>query len=264
MDLALYKGCFFDLDGCLRYGLRAAHGASTLLRTLRQQGKSILVLTNTSTKGAEELAQELRGTGLDVVPTEIQTAFDVAGEYLHDRFGATKVLCLGTSALQERLCRDGHEVLAMDRCREATAVVIGKDPDFNIDRMVAASQAIDAGAAFIALNTDVRMPIEDGTYTAGAGPLVAAIRTLTYKEPEILGKPSRAFFDRGLRRMGLAPHETIMVGDNIETDIKGGRAAGLLSILITASHIAPNTDLSQADLVVRDLCELLPHFGVRA
>jgi 4-nitrophenyl phosphatase len=148
-------------------------------------------------------------------------------------------------------------VLPIERCREAAAVLIGRDPDFNIDRMVAASRAIEAGAAFIALNTDVRMPVEDGDYTSGVGPLVAAISTLAYRAPEILGKPSAAFFEMGLRRLHVPPRETIMVGDNVETDIKGGKAAGLLSILITASKVTPDADLSQADLVVPDLRELL-------
>lgn len=257
MDLTSYKAFFFDLDGCLRYGLQAAPGASALLTTLRQRGKSILVLTNTSGKGAEALTEELRGIGLDLMPSEIQTVFDAASEYLRYRFGLTKVLCLGTSALQERLRRDGQDVLPVSRCQEAAAVVIGRDPHFNIDRMVAAAKAIEAGAAFIALNTDVRMPVENGDYTAGAGPLVAAISMLAYRAPEILGKPSQAFFELGLRRLGVAPHETIMVGDNVETDIKGGKAAGLLSVLITAPNVKPDADLSQADLVVHDLDELL-------
>jgi HAD superfamily hydrolase (TIGR01450 family) len=257
MDLASYQAFFFDLDGCLRYGRQAAPDAAALLTTLRRWGKSILVLTNTLAKGAEVLTEELRDIGFDLVPSEILTAFDAAGEYIRSRLGATKILCLGTPALRERLRREGHDVLPIERCREAAAVLIGRDPDFNIDRMVAASKALDAGAVFIALNTDIRMPVEDGTYTAGAGPLVAAISTLAYRDPEILGKPSRAFFELGLRRLGVSPHETIMVGDNIETDIKGGKAAGLFSILITASKVKPDADLSQADLVVHDLCELL-------
>ena len=263
MSLSQYRAFLFDVDGCLRYGLQVAPGAVALLQTLRQRGKSILVLTNTSAKGAEGLAAELRGIGLDVAPHEIQTAFDAAGEYIRHRFGPAKVLCIGTPDLQERLRREGHEVLPMARCREAQAVVVGRDLEFNVDRMAAASKAIDAGAAFIALNVDVRLPLENGDYTAAAGPLVAAIATLAYKEPEILGKPSRAFFELAMRRLGIAPHEAVMVGDNVETDIKGAKALGIWSILVTASHLKPSADLSQADLVVRDLEELLGYLEER-
>jgi HAD superfamily hydrolase (TIGR01450 family) len=260
MNLASYKAFFFDLDGCLRYGVQAAPGASELLMILRQQGKSLLVLTNTSSKGAADLAEELQRIGLQVAPSEIQTVFDAAGEYLRYRLGATKVLCVGTPALLERLRHEGHDVLPLERCREAAAVIVGRDPEFNVDRIVAAAKALDAGAVFIALNRDVRMPVEDGDYTAGAGVLVAAISALAYKEPEILGKPSRAFFELGLRRLGVAAHETVMIGDSIEADIDGGKASGLLSILITNSNVKSDADRSHADLVIRNVRELLDYF----
>ena len=260
MDPSIYKAFLFDLDGCLRYGLQPAPGAVALLQILRQRGKSILVLTNTSAKGAEELAAELGGIGLHLAPAEIQTTFDAIGEYLRYGFGATKVLCIGTPALKGRLRQEGHEVLPLDRCREAKAVVVGRDLAFNLDHMVAAAKAIDAGAAFIALNMDVRLPVEGGDYTAAAGPLVAAISTLAYKEAEVLGKPSSAFFELALRRLRVAAREAVMIGDNVETDIKGGKAAGLFSILVTESNVRPTADLSQADLVVPDLTALLAHF----
>ncbi len=259
MNLLTYKAFLFDLDGCLRYGLQPAPGAVALLQTLRLREKSILVLTNTSAKGAEELAKELRQIGLVLAPHEIQTAFDVAGAYIRHRFGPTKVLCIGTPSLRERLRREGHEVLPLARCREAQAVVVGRDLEFNVDSMVAAAKAIDTGAAFIALNLDVRLPVEDGDYTAAAGPLVAAVATLAYKAPEVLGKPSRAFFDLALQRLGVAPREAVMVGDNVETDIKGAKEVGLLSILVTGSNVKPDADLSQADLVVRDVVDLLTY-----
>jgi 4-nitrophenyl phosphatase len=263
VDLSAYKAFLFDLDGCLRYGREPAPGAVPLLQTLRRHGKSILVLTNTSTKGAEGLAEELRGIGLDLAPAEIQTTFDAAGEHVRDRFGLTKVFCIGTPALQERLRREGHEVLPLQRCREAKAVVVGRDFEFNLDRMVAAAKAIDAGAAFIALNMDVRMPVEGGDFTAATGPLVAAIATLAYKAPEVLGKPSAAFFDLALRRLGVAPLEAVMIGDSVEADIKGGKAAGLFSILITEANVQPCADHSLADLLVPNVAALHGYFAHR-
>jgi HAD superfamily hydrolase (TIGR01450 family) len=260
MNLASCNAFLFDLDGCLRYGLEAAPGAIALLHTIRERGKPVMVLTNTSAKGAEDLAEELQRIGLDLPPSTIQTTFDAAGEYIRYRFGPTKVLCIGTPALQDRLRREGHEVLPPQRCREARAVVVGRDLEFNIDRMVAAAKAIDEGAAFIALNMDVRLPVEGGDYTAAAGPMVAAISMLAYKEPEVLGKPSAAFFDLALRRLGVPALEAVMIGDNVETDIKGGKGAGLSTVLITQSNVQPAADHSQADLVVRDLRALLHYF----
>jgi HAD superfamily hydrolase (TIGR01450 family) len=263
MDLLTYKAFLVDLDGCLRYGRQPAPGAALLLQTLRRRGKSILVLTNTSSTGADELAKDLQSIGLDLSPSEIQTTFDAVGEYIRDRFGPANVLCIGTPALQERLRRDGHEVLPLSRYHEAKAVIVGRDQEFNIERMVAAAKAIDEGAAFIALNMDIRLPVEGGDYTAAAGPFVAAVSALAYQEPEVLGKPSPVFFELALRRLGAAPQEAVMIGDNVETDIRGGKAAGLFSILITDSNVKPTADRSQADLVVHNVAALLGYFDHR-
>ena len=51
-----------------------------------------------------------------------------------------------------------------------------------------------------------------------------------------------------------------MIGDNVETDIKGGKATGLFTVLMTESNVQPSADRSQANLVVHNLTALLPYF----
>lgn len=46
------------------------------------------------------------------------------------------------------------------------------------------------------------------------------------------GKPGRAGFDEAMARMGCAPAQTAMVGDQIFTDILGANHAGVLSLLV--------------------------------
>jgi HAD superfamily hydrolase (TIGR01509 family) len=43
-------------------------------------------------------------------------------------------------------------------------------------------------------------------------------------------KPSRAFFKTILAAIGAAPSQTVMVGDSLETDVRGAMAAGLNGI----------------------------------
>ena len=46
------------------------------------------------------------------------------------------------------------------------------------------------------------------------------------------GKPKRAGFQTALRQMGAAPERTLMVGDQIFTDILGGNRAGVDTVLV--------------------------------
>lgn len=45
-------------------------------------------------------------------------------------------------------------------------------------------------------------------------------------------KPSPAMFEQALKKFGASPHEALMVGDTIESDIAGASALGIPSILI--------------------------------
>jgi HAD superfamily hydrolase (TIGR01509 family) len=46
-------------------------------------------------------------------------------------------------------------------------------------------------------------------------------------------KPDRRFFEVALDKSGLQPHEVLFVGDSLEQDIAGAKAAGLGTVLIT-------------------------------
>jgi 4-nitrophenyl phosphatase len=43
----------------------------------------------------------------------------------------------------------------------------------------------------------------------------------------LIGKPEAPFFHQAMRRLGVAPDETVMIGDRYDTDILGGHNAGI-------------------------------------
>ena len=62
-------------------------------------------------------------------------------------------------------------------------------------------------------------------------------------QPEIVGKPNAAMFEIAMHRLGVAPHQTLMVGDRYETDIAGAvplglQTAGVLTGITTAAEFA--------------------------
>ncbi|MGL4610612.1 MAG: YqeG family HAD IIIA-type phosphatase [Trueperaceae bacterium] len=63
----------------------------------------------------------------------------------------------------------------------------------------------------------------------------------------LVGKPFRFAFERGLQRLGTAPNETAMVGDQLFTDVLGAKALGLRSILVTplSNKGLPHTRLAR-------------------
>ena len=66
-------------------------------------------------------------------------------------------------------------------------------------------------------------------------------------------KPARAIFERALELAGSAPQDTWHVGDTLEADYEGARAAGLHAVLIARDGGAP-----EGVPAIRSLAELIP------
>lgn len=54
------------------------------------------------------------------------------------------------------------------------------------------------------------------------------------------GKPGKAGFFKAMEQMGVAVHETAIVGDQIFTDTLGGNRAGVATILVKPIRLAGN------------------------
>jgi ribonucleotide monophosphatase NagD (HAD superfamily) len=78
-------------------------------------------------------------------------------------------------------------------------------------------------------------------------------------KPVIIGKPERAMFDEARRRMGAPIEGTVMVGDRLTTDIAGGNAAELVTVMVLTG-ISQREDLEgsavRPDFIFDDIQEL--------
>ncbi|MEX3672337.1 HAD-IA family hydrolase [Paraburkholderia phenoliruptrix] len=79
-----------------------------------------------------------------------------------------------------------------------------------------------------------------------------------------VGKPETHMIEAALARLGTAREETIMVGDQIPTDIQAGKRAGLCSVLVTTGVPAvEDSALLPPDFVVQSLRDI-PVFNENA
>jgi len=62
--------------------------------------------------------------------------------------------------------------------------------------------------------------------------MVAALAAASGMEPEVVGKPNQPIMDVLLQEYGLKAGECTMVGDRLETDILGGKNAGMHTVLV--------------------------------
>jgi 4-nitrophenyl phosphatase len=246
-DWTTLKGVLIDLDGVVYTGRIPIPGAAQFLAQARSRGLKFLLVTNNSTTSPEQVAERLRVMDIDVAPSEILTSAQAAVGYvkLHATPGA-RVRIVGEAGLRQEAEQEGFKIVD-DGEAEAEWVIAGLDRAFTYTKLASATRDIMHGAHFVATNADALLPIEGGQVVPGAGTMIAAIKTATGVEPVVLGKPEPGLFEHGLRRLGgLAAHEVAMIGDRLDTDVDGGRRAGLRTILVlTGVTSAAQAQLAQ-------------------
>lgn len=257
------RGLLIDLDGVVYTGRQAIAGAGGFLAEARRRGMPFLLVTNNSTTPPEQVAERLAGMDIVVRPEEVLTSAQAAMGYVRAHCGAnTRVLVVGEAGLQQAAQREGLTV-AVDG--EVDWVVAGLDRQFDYQKLARATRAIRAGASFVASNADALLPIEGGDVLPGAGSIVAAIRTATGVAPVIAGKPEPALFEHALQKLGgFQANEAAMIGDRLDTDIDGGRAAGLRTILVLTGVTTRDllaTSSVHPDAVAPDLASVAELLG---
>jgi len=231
-----YDGFVVDLDGVVQLDDQPVAHAAQVLAELAAEGRSPIFLTNNASRPPAEVASRLAAIGVHAEERQILTSAMVAARVLADRLPAgADVLVVGGAGLIDAVAAVGlHPVSSATQ--SVMAVVQGWAPDVGWQLLAEGSVALRAGAQWIATNADRTLPSPRGPLP-GNGSLVAALRTATGLEPEVVGKPEQAVFDTAAARtQGRAP---LMVGDRMDTDIAGARAAGLPTLLVLTGVAGP-------------------------
>lgn len=245
-----------DLDGVVYRGRQALPGAAEFLAWLRDREIPFAFVTNNSTRTPGQYVDHLAALGIAAEEGQVVTSALCAAELLRQWGLRGRVLVVGGDGLREAVQQAGY-VLADDP--DVAAVVVGLDTDLTYARLRTACSAVRRGARFVATNLDANLPVE-GELWPGAGAIVAAIRTATGREPVAVGKPERYPFEAALRRLGTHPEETLMVGDQIATDVVGAARLGIRTVLVLTG-VASEDEVEDAavrpEWVARDLADLL-------
>ncbi|MDQ1912168.1 HAD-IIA family hydrolase [Paenibacillus sp. GD4] len=259
-------GFLLDLDGTLYNGDQPIPHAAEFIAMLRKRGLPFVFLTNNSSRTPGQVAAHLVRTGIAAHAEEVLTSSQAAALYLQDAGGVRRIMAIGEDGLHQALSEAGFEVTSPE---EATAngtavdaVVQGIDRSFTYAKLHAAVREIRRGARSVLTNPDHLLPW-NGELTPGAGSIGAAIERSSEVAPVVIGKPSPIIMRYAVAKLGLAPQEIWAVGDNLGTDIRGGRDAGCRTALVLTGLV--NEENAEAwlqrsgvtpELICRDLKEL--------
>ena len=218
-----HDAALFDLDGVVYLGPAPIPGAADAIAELRRRGVRIGFVTNNAARTPAAVAEHLRELGVTAETSDVVTS---------SQAGAP-VLVVGTDALRDEVLAVGLTPVASAADRPA-AVIQGYHPELPWPLIDEAGFAIQAGALWVATNTDSNRPTDRGL-VAGAGAQIGALRQAVTVDPEVAGKPHPPLLTETVRRLGAA--DPIFVGDRLDTDIDGAAAVGMASLLVlTGAH----------------------------
>ena len=83
-------------------------------------------------------------------------------------------------------------------------------------------------------------------------------------EAEVTGKPAAAFFSTALAHLGTSAAHTLMVGDDIESDVLAAQRCGITGVLVKTGKYLPETHRAAAgtpDHVLESFAELPDALG---
>jgi HAD superfamily hydrolase (TIGR01458 family) len=225
-----------DVDGVLHVSGEPIPGAPEAVRRLRENGHRLRFVTNTTTRSRAQLAEELRGLGVEVEDAEVQTTADPAVRALHGK----RVLALTMPALVGDL--DGIELVG----EGADAVLIGGADEtaetnrvFSYMNLARAFAELELGAELYCLHRNQWWQTKHGPLL-DAGAFVAGLEYAAEVEAVVLGKPSPSYFAAACDALDADPERAWMVGDDLESDVMGAQGIGMHTVLVRTGKFRPD------------------------
>jgi len=259
-----------DQWGALHDGGALFPDAYRAVAALHAAGKRVLVLSNSGKRAAEN-QRRLATLGL---PAELYDGVLTSGEVtwsglrsrLEPPFAGLGQACFLVSRGNDRSVIDGLALTLVEDAREADFILLsGLDDDLADPEAWPAllTEAAARGLPMLCANPDLAMFGAAGL-VPGPGALAAFYERLGGRVA-YLGKPHAPIFGAARRQLGAPdPRRILVIGDSLDHDIAGGRAAGMLTLLITsglhreALAKAPDASQSVRDLAIADA--RMPHW----
>ncbi|MFF7070858.1 HAD-IIA family hydrolase [Streptomyces pseudovenezuelae] len=262
--MASVRAVLIDIDGVLTVSWEPLPGAVAALRQVREAGLGVALVTNTTSRTRASIASVLAGAGFPVQAQDILTAPAATASYLAEHCPGARCTLLNSGDIAEDLA---DVTLVGGEAEEVDVVVLGgAGPEFGYPALNQAFGHLQRGARLVAMHRNLYWRTADGLQL-DAGAFLAGLEQAARTEAEVTGKPSPAFFEAALARLGVGADQALMVGDDIESDVLAAQRAGLTGVLVRTGKYLPETHRSASgrpDHVIDSIADLPTLLGASA
>jgi HAD superfamily hydrolase (TIGR01458 family) len=233
------RAVLIDIDGVLTVSWKPLPGAVAALTWLRAAAFPLALVTNTTSRSRASIASALAEAGFPVTARDILTVPVIAAAYLAERYPGARCLLLNSGDIGEDLA--GLTLAREDDPAPVDVVLVGgAGPEFSYQALNAAFGHLQRGAKLVAMHRGLYWRTDEGLQL-DSGAFVRGLEQAAGTEAEVVGKPAAAFFATALGHLGAEAAHTLMVGDDIETDVLAAQRQGLTGALVKSGKYLPRT-----------------------
>jgi HAD superfamily hydrolase (TIGR01458 family) len=222
------RGIVLDMEGVLHIDWAVIDGAAEAVQQLRAAGIELAILTNTTGKTREVIAERLAAMGLEFPPERIVTAASAAADHVRREHAGKRVYALVEGGRSGDL--EGIDLVG-DPADADVVLLGGPDEGWTYGKLNAVFRRLVDGAPLVAMQRNRWWPTADGP-SLDAGMFVAGLEYSARVEATIIGKPSPAIYREACRLLRVEPGEAMMVGDDLESDLPPAREIGMRTCLV--------------------------------
>ena len=228
-----------DIDGVLTVSWRPLPGAVAALRQLRAAALPLALVTNTTSRPRASIAAALGAAGFPVTAEDILTAPAIAAAYLAEHHPGARCMLLNNGQIGEDLA--GVALAGEDDAGPVDVVLVGgAGEEFSYAALNRAFGHLHGGAALVAMHRGLYWRTSEGLQL-DSGAFVTGLEQAAGTQAEVVGKPAAAFFAGALAHLGADAAGTLIVGDDIESDVLAAQRHGLTGVLVKTGKYLPRT-----------------------
>ncbi len=250
-DIELF---LFDMDGTVYRGDTVFPFTAETLAQLRKNGKRYMFLTNNARNSVPDYIKKLDRMGIKADENDFVTSSTATAYYIKENFGGANAYVCGTQSFKDELTSFG--ICVTEDEEKADTVIMSSDTSLTYDRLEKVCRLLFTKKInYLATNPDMVLPMEYG-FSPDCGSLCEIIYISTRKQPKYIGKPSSLMAELAMKKAGVRPEKTAVVGDLITTDIQCGINAGCTTVLVLSgatTHEAAAVSNVKPDIILPDI-----------
>jgi HAD superfamily hydrolase (TIGR01458 family) len=245
------KPILIDLDGVLKIGDSPAPDVEEFLQFINENKIPACILSNSTLKTGDLVEEFFSSHNINLSIPAI-TAFDTTLSFVKKNYKKVQVYC------RDYLI---HHFEGMIDNEDPEAIVIGDIEDkWNYQIVNNIFNKVFSGADLVAMHKN-RYWNPEGELLIDAGAFIEGIEFASDKKAILIGKPSPNYFREALENINCKlENGFIMIGDDLENDIKAAQAIGGTAILIYTGKTKFPLDINisiKPDFEVHSLKEVI-------